>query len=336
MTSQNNLTELIQLTKALNAYEMLLVPEATPRTRRKNEWVPLEKSILSASETRKIFLSILSDEQRKYLFDHGQFEGIWHGSDQRFFCQIQVSNQGLHGSLSWVPEELTQKDFWGFPKWTETSLARGRGVHILTARNRLHLEAAAASLIQGINQSHQKMIYWQKKETLTSSPSESSVVVYGTHDQVPESCDLYVCEGLDRLDSALGQARCGRSVLLLLQSHSTTEAIAQIGDEKALNCIANYFQWALGVKVLEGVQGWVPVFDLVAGVEPIRELIKTQKTAEIDKWMEQERNSGFDGVRSMNQALLQLMLKRKIDLRQGFEESPAPEKLDLLLKKVGF
>jgi Tfp pilus assembly pilus retraction ATPase PilT len=336
MTSQNVLKDLILQAREMNSFEIFLAPEATARARRKNEWVPMTKSALSAAETRGIFLSLLSEEQREQLLDQGRFEGVWLGiSGQKFFCQVQITTQGLSGSLAWVPEELTKRDFWGFPKWTETSLARGQGVHVLTARNRWHLEAAAASLVQAVNETQQKIIYWQKREALTVSPSQSSVVIYGAEGHVPESCDLLVCEGLESLSLALNQSARGRSVLLLIQSQSTTEALAQMTELNSTSRWAQSFQWALGARIIEGVQGWVPVFDLIAGSESVRQLIKSKQIGEIDGLMEQEQSSGFDGVRTMNQALLQMMLKRKIDLRQGFEESPAPEKLDQLLKKVG-
>jgi twitching motility protein PilT len=41
------------------------------------------------------------------------------------------------------------------------------------------------------------------------------------------------------------------------------------------------------------------------------------------------------GMRTMNQSLFQLLMKRKIELKTAFEFSPAPEDLDLILKKVG-
>jgi hypothetical protein len=41
------------------------------------------------------------------------------------------------------------------------------------------------------------------------------------------------------------------------------------------------------------------------------------------------------GMVTMNQSLMSLLLKRKIDMKIGFEASPDPEELDQMLRKAG-
>ena len=41
------------------------------------------------------------------------------------------------------------------------------------------------------------------------------------------------------------------------------------------------------------------------------------------------------GMMTMNQSLMNLVLKRKVDIKEAFMFSPDPGELDSLLKKVG-
>jgi twitching motility protein PilT len=50
---------------------------------------------------------------------------------------------------------------------------------------------------------------------------------------------------------------------------------------------------------------------------------------------EMKSNADKTGMRTLNQALFQLLLKRKVELKVAFENSSDPQELDQLLRKVG-
>lgn len=342
-----SLLNLIKLAEEKGAFELLLAPDSTPRVRQKNSWVALSERTLTAQESRQILVGILDEEQRQELFKSGEFQGFWLHGSQRFSCSIQVTSRGFVGALSWLPEAITANSFWGFPKWTEKSLGAGGGLHILVGKNRLHLESAAVSLVESLSSTTEKVIHWQKSETLRMIATADSVVTYGNSQNIADFVDVLVLEGASEIQRALEQAEYGKSVLLLLQTHHLADAFELIASQRQTSRAARYLKWAMGIKILNGAQagisGLVPVFDLLAAIEPVRQMIRENRISELDAWMESPRidpsdESGvqIEGLRTMNQALLQLILKRRIDLKQGFEESPAPEKLDALLRKVGF
>ncbi len=342
-----SLLNLIKMAESQGAFELLLAPDATPRVRKKNSWIPLSEKTLTAQETRQFLVGLLDEEQRQQLFKASEFEGFWLSGTQRFSCSIQVTARGFVGALSWIPEIIATHSFWGFPKWTEKSLAAGGGLHVLVGKNRLHLESAAVSLIEGLNANTEKSIHWQKSETLKMVATSGSVVTYGCGHCIPEYVDILVLEGSSESKRALEFAEKGKAVLLLVQAHNLVDAFDSFAEAGLAQKVSRYLNWAMGIKILngssQGAEGLVPVFDLLAAVEPVRKMIREGKIAELDEWMDKPQSddtlsSGgtIEGLRTMNQALLQLILKRKIDLKQGFEESPAPEKLDDLLRKVGF
>lgn len=328
------------LSQAVNqgAYEILIAPEAKPRIRKKSTWQVMSERVLTAHETRKLLMGFLNDEEKKTLSDIGSVEGFWSVSGQKFSYQIQISTAGVVGTLMWCPQQMMSFSFWNCPKWTLESLMRGRGLHLLIAKNRLDLEACATAFLSQINASSQKFVVWRKSQALTTLQSDQSIISYVQSSAVPEACDIYVSEGFEHCEIAMAQAEMGRSVLLLIQAHELAGALEEIARRVSAQRLAQGLKWALCLKVLDGTDGLAPAYDLLAGaLEPVREIIRHGHIHRLEALMSESPSepTAFEGVRTMNQSLLQLMLKRKIDLKQGFEESPAPEKLDRLLKKVG-
>lgn len=65
----------------------------------------------------------------------------------------------------------------------------------------------------------------------------------------------------------------------------------------------------------------------------VRELLLSGTFVEAQNHLKNETDKS--GVRTLNQSLMNLLLKRKIDLKTGFSASLYPDELDEMLKKVG-
>jgi Tfp pilus assembly pilus retraction ATPase PilT len=325
-----NLQEYINRATQLQAHEVLFATGATPRARVKGNWFNMSEKKMSGPEIRKFFVSWLKEDDLERLTRETFLEGYNKQENKLFFYQMQLSLQGLQVQLSWLPENLRQMDFWGFPLWTKESLCRGVGLHILTSKSSLALHAAATALIQEINQQDQKFIVWQKRRTLAPIESEQSVVSYIDEGLIPEAADIVILEGLHSMEKAFSLSEKGQAVLWLLNIHgSLNQSLEKLSGEE----LSLHLKWAMQVKMIHGLEGWVPAFDLLAAVEPVKELLKKKDLKALDALM--EKTFAQTGMRTMNQSLLQLVLKRKIDFKQGFVESSEPEKFDQLLKKVG-
>ena len=75
------------------------------------------------------------------------------------------------------------------------------------------------------------------------------------------------------------------------------------------------------------------VHELVFLNDQIRQLIHEQRWNEFEQFLSQSND--HPNLISMNQSLIQQILKRKIDLRKAFELTRYPNQLDMMLKKVG-
>jgi twitching motility protein PilT len=65
----------------------------------------------------------------------------------------------------------------------------------------------------------------------------------------------------------------------------------------------------------------------------VRNLIRENKLHQVYGMMQVGQNK--TGMVTLNQSLLNLILKRKIDIKNAFEESADVEELDSMLKKAG-
>ena len=77
----------------------------------------------------------------------------------------------------------------------------------------------------------------------------------------------------------------------------------------------------------------VLIAEVLLPTAQIRKLIQNQDLDSIYDLMRKDQNK--TGMVTLNQSLMNALIKRKIELRTAFSISPDPNELDHLLKKVG-
>ena len=77
----------------------------------------------------------------------------------------------------------------------------------------------------------------------------------------------------------------------------------------------------------------VPAVEILMLNPSVRNLIRENKLHQVYGMMQVGQNKS--GMMTLNQSLLNLILKRKVEVKNAFEESPDVEELDTLLKKAG-
>jgi len=87
-------------------------------------------------------------------------------------------------------------------------------------------------------------------------------------------------------------------------------------------------------QLLAGLEGGlVCAQEVLIPTPAVRNLIRENKIHQVYSTMQTGQNR--TGMVTMNQSLMSLILKRKIDMKVGFEASPDPEELDQMLRKAG-
>lgn len=330
------LKDYIQLALQQEAVEMVFAPGELPRFRREKEWEPLRSeaqkmATISPAQTRLWAFQLCNEEDKKKLIEGGVASGAWEMLGQKLMFEIHPSGQGFILQMQWFAQEWREAGFWGFPKWAHESLSRGRGLHIFVSSELGVLEGAVEGFLAPMAEQKKAWIVWHQTEGLSQLRSGSSLVTY--QNSIPKSCDVVVLSGFENALTAIEESEKGRGVVLMLQHHNLFQALARVSQAAECQRFSAQLRLAMSLKALYGLNGWVPVFDLLANTTSVEQALRKSEFSVLENLMkDSEKDSG---MRTINQSLLQLMIKRKIDFKKGFEVSPAPAELDLLLKQVG-
>lgn len=92
-------------------------------------------------------------------------------------------------------------------------------------------------------------------------------------------------------------------------------------------------QLFLGVCDVNGINAKEYAFEMLLSSPELKTLLARNEVENIEKLLQAATN--VVGVHSLNQSLVQLLIKRKIDIKNAFDVSQNPAELDLLLKKMG-
>jgi twitching motility protein PilT len=330
------LKDYIHLAIKQEAVEMVFAPGELPRFRIERDWQVLKADTLknpsiSPAQTRLWAFQLCNEEDKKRLIEGSPASGSWEMLGQKLMFEIHPSGQGFILQMQWFASEWRDAAFWTFPKWTHESLARGRGIHVFVSPDIAVLEGAVEGFLSPVTEQKKSWIVWNQSDGMSQLRSNSSLVTY--QKSIPKSCDIVVLEGFKNAITAVEESEKGRGVVLMLQHHNLFQTLSRICKEVGSDRFAPQLRLAMSLKALYGLNGWVPVFDLLANTTSVEQALLASQFSVLENLMKDSEKD--TGMRTLNQSLLQLMIKRKIDFKKGFEISPAPAELDLLLKQVG-
>jgi twitching motility protein PilT len=159
--------------------------------------------------------------------------------------------------------------------------------------------------------------------------------------QDPDYCLLGELRDLETIEAGLLTAETGHLVFATLHTNSAIQTINRLvsvfpseQQERIRVLLSFTLQGIISQRLLPSLQGGrVAAIEFLVMTPGIRNLVRENKLHQIQAMMQvgQERS----GMVTMNQSLMNLLIKRKIDLKTAFAASPEPEQLDVLLKKAG-
>ncbi|GIL17740.1 MAG: hypothetical protein BroJett040_14910 [Oligoflexia bacterium] len=332
-----------------NAHELFLAPQVPPRYRLGRQWVNLGMESLKAAQTKESLLQVISDEERQKLFEKGSAEGLLHIHGKSINFSLSLSAQGLCGHFHWIESSHFDLQSWGFPLYVSEIIAKGSGLSVITGSRRSGKTSAIGAIVKDLAQKKRAIIsIFSDQDEIDLTSQESVICSYhssylkGSLAQA-EASDLVVIDTKDPLvlKCAVELSERGVNVLCAISAHTVQAALERLSElieenpAIGLKRISHCLQMGIGLKLIPGIDAvLVPAFELLMGTSSVRRELRENNWSDLEMMM--STTGDRTGMRTMNQALLQLILKRKIELRVGFEESSRPDELDQMLKKVGF
>ncbi|UOF02399.1 type IV pilus twitching motility protein PilT [Bdellovibrio reynosensis] len=345
-----SLTELLLSAKAKKAEEFLFVVGSEPRIRLPSGWTSLRESPALMTEWNLLQQSLLSTQQKTQLDARGvvsgeaSFESVRIGFS--FFQQDSTMKAVLDMNLDGGKQEVQLP-----PSLLETCL-RMKGLVLLSGPGEAGQVWALHRILQKMSEEKSFVGVVYSRKAFPQVKESKAVYLYHNHEfaraedqeNLMAGVDMVVFDGFSDEQSfceAMALAERGLFVIYSMKAPSVTNALRRcmsvLSERYAEHGAARF------AEVLSLAAGQYPVASLagekifaheVLLMKPqVRQLIEQEDIKNIDVLLTGSLENS--GILTLNQSLLQHLIRRRVDLKTAFEVSRDPDSLDQLLKKVG-
>jgi Tfp pilus assembly pilus retraction ATPase PilT len=264
MNQHQQISNWLEKAAEKQAHEILFHPSEPLRYRIGKELRSFHGNQLTPAETRQIVTGILTDEEKKQLFENLSVEGVRALGSVNFRFNFQIDLDGINGSLE--IQKKIESPIWGFPQVLSEVLSKVEGLHLINGPRRNGKSAATNELLQSLSRRQRAIAVYTDNEAQIYQSKENIVSVFPTHQLarsgVLRSADMIVID-TDRLDfyeTALRLAENGRSVLMTTAFWHLGMGIERFidlceGDATTkLRRFSRVFQSGLGLRLMPGIE----------------------------------------------------------------------------------
>lgn len=345
-----SLTELLLQARSKKAEEFLFVVGSEPRIRIGTGWESLRSSPALITEWNLLQQSLLSAHQKEIL----ETVGVVQGEAAMESVRIGFSFFQSEGTMKAVLDmdlEGVRREVQLPPALVETCL-RMRGLVLLSGPGEAGQVWALHRILQKLSEEKSFVGVVFSRKAFPQVREVKSCYLYHNgdfaRDQEKESLlagvDMVVFEGFSddhSFEEALALVERGYFVIYSMRAPSVTNALRRCVSvlrekyaEHGAPRLAEVLSMASAQYPVEGSSGERVFAHEVLLMKPqVRALVEAEDLKGLESLMLTSAESS--GVLTLNQSLLQHLIRRRVDLKTAFEVSRDPDNLDQLLKKVG-
>lgn len=345
-----SLTDLLIQARTRKAEEFLFVVGSEPRARLSSGWASLRSSPGLVTEWNLLQQSLLSSHQQAVLDATGIVQGETAIESLRigfsFFQQDNTMKALLDMDLDGKRQEMM------LPQILLETCQRMKGLVLLSGPGDAGQTSAIYNVLQKMADERSFLGVVFSKKPFPQMKEGKACLLYHTGDFTKASekenllsgANVIVYDGFSDDESffeALSYAEQGYFVIYGMKASSVMSVL-----RRALSTLVEkYGEYGAPrfAEALSIVAGLYPVSGLssekvyaheVLMMKPqVRSLIENENMKELENLMATSAENS--GILTLNQSLLQHMIRRRIDMKTAFESSRDPDSLDQLLKKVG-
>jgi twitching motility protein PilT len=352
-----SLLQLLKFAVDQGASDVHLVAGCQPALRVNGRIVRVKTEAMTREQTRKLCYSVLSDAQKSKFEEARELDFSFDVKNlARFRANYFFQKNAVTGVFRRVPVTIPKFQDLGLPNSVAELCNLPYGLVLVTGPTGSGKSTTIASMIDKINteryghivtledpiefvHSHKNCIVNQREVGVDTASYKAAMKYLLRQD--PDYCLLGEMRDLETIDAALLTAETGHLVFATLHTNSAIQTINRIvsvfpseQQERIRVLLSFTLQAVISQRLIPSIQGGrVAAIEFLLMTPSIRNLVRENKLHQIAAMMQvgQEKS----GMVTMNQSLLNLLIKRKIDMKTAFASSPEPEQLDQLLKKAG-
>jgi twitching motility protein PilT len=345
-----NLHQLLKAMIEKGASDLHITTSSPPQLRIDGKLHPLKMPPLSASETKQLCYSILTDAQKHRFEEHNELDlsfGVRGLS--RFRANVFMQRGAVAGAFRAIPFKIMTFEELGLPRVVSELSRKPRGLVLVCGPTGSGKSTTLASIIDRINQDRSEHIVTvedpieylhphkgcvvNQREVGSDTKSFKNALKYILR-QDPDVVLIGEMRDLETIEAALTVAETGHLAFATLHTNSAVQTIHRIVD-----VFPPYQQAQVRAQlsfVLEGVlcQALLPrasgpgrtlALEVMVPNPAIRNLIREDKIHQIYSQMQVGQDKF--GMQTFNQSLAMLAQRRMITLEEATGRSSDPEEL---------
>jgi twitching motility protein PilT len=337
-----------------NASDLHITAGAAPSVRVRGRLIPMEGyPILTATDTREIVYSILTNDQRQRLETDWQIDFAYSiPGHARFRVNAYFQRSAIGAAFRLIPAKIVSIDDLGLPTAVHDFTRKPRGFVLVTGPTGSGKSTSLAAMIDEINQtreehimtvedpieflhSHKKCVVNQRE--LGSDAQSFALAIKAALRQDPDVILVGEMRDLETIQTALTAAETGHLVFATLHTQSAPSTIDRIIDvfpshqqDQVRTQLSVALQGVMTQQLLPTADGAgrVVACEVLVPTPAVRNLIREGKTHQIPSSMQTGSNVG---MQTMDAALAGLVRAGKITQRLAESRSSQPDELRRLL-----
>lgn len=347
-----NLESLLQLSNAKNLRDIMVSNQSGLRFQKGNEWFAPDEDKWIYLEVKNLIFSLLTDEQRKELTSRGGVSGVnllktgerikFVAFESKDFIQLQM--RVFAGKVATCTE-------LGINETVEKWVNKPKGLILVSGVARSGRSTTWAALMQkALIEKNSHGFIGLEDDLFDFKSGRSTFVKFKSNQELRRANFAMHGAQIVAIDETFSKNNIaeivhhlaeGKLVIATASGHSVAAALQDMSlavepNERArtLSILGDNLIGAVNQTIVAGMnEAELLLSEVVVGSPQIRLAIGQGQFQEIEKIVKESAEKY--GMMTINQALLQSIVRRRIDLKLAFIVSPDPENLEELMKKVG-
>lgn len=352
-----SLTQLLKTAVQQGASDLHITAYSPPVLRVNGSIVKIKTEKFNPEECQSLLYSVLTEGQKSRLEETKELDFSFTVKDvARFRGNIFFQRGFLSGVFRKIPTVIPNLDDLGLPKSVEAFANFPSGLVLVTGTTGSGKSTTVSALLDRINNeksghivtvedpieflfTHKKCIVNQREvDQDTNSFAKSLRQVLR---QDPDYVFVGELRDLETIEAAMRIAETGHLVFSTLHTNSAVLSISRLinafpaQDQDRVRSVLSFtLKGVVSQSLIPNTSGGrSAAVELLLVNSGIANLIRENKLHQIYGMMQVGQDKS--GMMTFNQCLVQLLIRRKIELKMAFEYSRDPDELDQMLKKAG-
>ncbi|MBI4975000.1 MAG: type IV pilus twitching motility protein PilT [Candidatus Omnitrophica bacterium] len=351
-----DINKLLKLMVEKKASDLHITAGSPLQLRIDEKLMPIDKDILSPTETKELSYSMLSKAQIE-KFEHDLELDMAFGVQSlgRFRVNVFQQRGSTSSSIRLIPFDIWSFDQCGLPVDIVTDLCkRPKGLVLITGATGSGKSTSLASMIDWINQNRPchiitiedpiEFVHKHKKAIVEQREVYSDTYSFGAAlkhvlRQDPDVILIGEMRDLETIESALIIAETGHLVFATLHTSDSVQTINRVIDvfpahqqQQIRTQLSFVLVGVLSQQLIPktGGSGRVLATEVLIATPAVRSLVRESKIHQVYSVIQ---TSQKEGMKTMNQALYELYQKKLISYEDAFARTTDPEDLARIFKR---